>query len=260
MNLKKHDDPFGLKNSDIAGSQVGSKNRIELFKSYDYNLTNKDIFASGSGSLKKGINTKRNINPLEPKYQFLGATDIKSENNPYGGTLHKKKDVEKLKIPNPIQKQESVKSVGNVSQKSKGELNQIDINKRYINILRLSNCISVDIGNLINKNRENIENNKSGILDNPVYDKIQDVNNPNNYEKIKRPDPYFGNLHDKYLISNDIVESMALKESNTKHRKRKIVYFYSFLEKAEMLAKGNNPNFQPDTDGHPKIEKDKLKK
>jgi len=39
--------------------------------------------------------------------------------------------------------------------------------------------------------------------------------------RYKRPDPYFGNLHDKYLISNDIVEKMALKESNTKHIKRK---------------------------------------
>ena len=38
--------------------------------------------------------------------------------------------------------------------------------------------------------------------------------------KFKRPDPYYGNLHDKYLISNDIVEKMALKESNTKHIKR----------------------------------------
>ena len=68
----------------------------------------------------------------------------------------------------------------------------------------------MDINTLINHNRDIIENNKGTSV----------VDNLNTNSKYKRPDPYFGNLHDQYLISNDIMEKMALKESNTKHIKR----------------------------------------
>jgi len=86
---------------DIEGSQIGSKNRINKYHSQNFNLSNQDIDNSNASSLKRGIITKRNINPLDPDYQFPGKTEGKLENNPYGDTLHKKKPKEVLKIVDP---------------------------------------------------------------------------------------------------------------------------------------------------------------
>jgi hypothetical protein len=133
LNLKKHADPLGLKNSDIHGSEVGSKNRISVFKSCNYNLTNVDIHASGPASLKRGITTLRNINPLEPKYNMPGHLEVNSENNPYGSTLLAKKQVVKLKVPHTtetkkVEKSESIRSQGKAIDIN--EMDRLDINKR----------------------------------------------------------------------------------------------------------------------------------
>jgi len=131
LNLKQHQDPLGLKSSDIKGSEVGSKNRISIFKSCNYNLTNTDIFASGSSSLKRGITTMRNINPLEPKYIMPGSLEVKSESNPYGSSLFAKKPVVKLKIPQTTKSQVIEKSGSIESKKSDiNEMDKLDINKR----------------------------------------------------------------------------------------------------------------------------------
>ena len=43
----------------------------------NYIYINQDIKGSTTGSLKKGIVTKRNVNPLRPKYNYLGAIEVK---------------------------------------------------------------------------------------------------------------------------------------------------------------------------------------
>ena len=77
-------DPSNLKTTDIDGTQVGSKNKIERFSSQNYNLLIKDIKGTRSGSLQKGIISNRCLNPLEPQYILPGQLEIKNnENNPY---------------------------------------------------------------------------------------------------------------------------------------------------------------------------------
>lgn len=39
-------------------------------------METKDIEKANSSSLKKGIDTKRQVNPLMPNYQFPGRTEV----------------------------------------------------------------------------------------------------------------------------------------------------------------------------------------
>ena len=76
-----------MKVDDIEGSKVGSKNRINKFQSaYDTNLNVHDVPGAIVGSLKKGIVTQRNTNPINPNYKYIGDSDIgpTNINNPYG--------------------------------------------------------------------------------------------------------------------------------------------------------------------------------
>ena len=78
--------PYNLKCDDIDGCAVGTKNRINKFQSpYDLNLNVKDIPGCRVGSLKKGIVTERNLNPLHPKYKYIGEKELGKyyENDPY---------------------------------------------------------------------------------------------------------------------------------------------------------------------------------
>ena len=78
--------PFNLKVDDIEGSNIGSKNKIKNFKSKNFCYDISDIKGSKSGTLLKGIFTKRKTNPLCPKYKYLGNEELKGsyDNNPFG--------------------------------------------------------------------------------------------------------------------------------------------------------------------------------
>jgi hypothetical protein len=56
----------------------------------NYNLILTDIENAQSGSLKKGIKTDRQTNPLDPIYTFPGHLEPPQNQNPYGSTLHLK--------------------------------------------------------------------------------------------------------------------------------------------------------------------------
>jgi hypothetical protein len=86
----KYPDPYNLKVTDIDGTQIGSKNRINKFVGNDYNLILRDINGTQTGSRKKGIVTQRNTNPLDPSYLLPGQVELGKNNNPYGNTLHSK--------------------------------------------------------------------------------------------------------------------------------------------------------------------------
>jgi hypothetical protein len=83
-------DPYNLKVLDIDGTQAGTKNRINKFTAQNYNLITKDIRGALSGSLKKGITTERQTNPLTPNYALPGQIELAKNNNPYGTTLFSK--------------------------------------------------------------------------------------------------------------------------------------------------------------------------
>ena len=76
--------PFNLRTKDIEGTNVGSKYPIYKFKGNTYYLKTKDIYGAQGDTLIRGIITKRNINPINPKYQYLGHSEVDNiDNNPY---------------------------------------------------------------------------------------------------------------------------------------------------------------------------------
>lgn len=84
-------DPFNMKTTDIQGTQVGSKNAINKFSGQNFNLQLGDIRGARSGSLKKGITTKRMTDPLDPRYVIPGQIQLEGvNNNPYGNTIFSK--------------------------------------------------------------------------------------------------------------------------------------------------------------------------
>lgn len=93
-----YQDPKNLKTTDIDGTQVGSKNKINKFSSQNYNLLLSDICGAKAGSLSKGITSQRCLNPLDPKYAFPGQVELAKNNNPYGETLHAKVAKPKIDI------------------------------------------------------------------------------------------------------------------------------------------------------------------
>ena len=68
---------LNLKLDDIKGSNPGSKNFINKFNGKNFEIYIADIEKSGAGSLKKGITTKRCLNPLMPQYQYPGEKELK---------------------------------------------------------------------------------------------------------------------------------------------------------------------------------------
>ncbi|KAM3146328.1 hypothetical protein pb186bvf_001673 [Paramecium bursaria] len=69
-----------LATQDIHGAQAGTHSQqfLRYNERKDYRSTNnvKDIEGVSAGSLKKGITTIRQLNPLQPAYQIPGSTEI----------------------------------------------------------------------------------------------------------------------------------------------------------------------------------------
>jgi hypothetical protein len=89
-NKKRHGSSFSLKVEDIDGTKTGSKG-LRAFKNYyrrEFRQSNKvdDIAGSKVGSLVKAPVTNRCINPLDPIYPLLGATEI-GENNAFAENI-----------------------------------------------------------------------------------------------------------------------------------------------------------------------------
>jgi len=82
-------DPLNMKINDIEGTQFGSRNKISKFQSLYSGMHISDLPDAKSSSLKKGIVTQRNTNPLDPNYVLPGSKQIIiPENNPYAKTTY----------------------------------------------------------------------------------------------------------------------------------------------------------------------------
>ena len=76
--------PFNLSNKVIEGSNIGSKNRYKKFHGTNYSYNTRDINGAQSDTIARGIITTRHINPIVPKYKYLGHSEIPNiDNNPY---------------------------------------------------------------------------------------------------------------------------------------------------------------------------------
>lgn len=82
-----------LDNDDIAGTKANSKNAgpFTWVQRKDVREINKtdDITGAAPDTLKKAPVTNRSINPLNPTYQYLGASEapIDSLNDPFGAKV-----------------------------------------------------------------------------------------------------------------------------------------------------------------------------
>ncbi len=207
-------EPFNLKLDDIEGSNIGSKNKYKKFTSNNSCYDISDIIGTQSGSLLKGISTKRMTNPLWPKYKYLGAEELKGyyNNNPYNNynsitSLNRSKSMSN-KMPKDIKKN--------------NEENNLKNDNHNNNITEVNNTTDDKKENiktsLPNNDDENNEENKK-ILDkkvkitknNKVFigpDGKPDFKNLPHVEdvvafdknKYKKPDPFYSIQHDKFLI------------------------------------------------------------
>lgn len=167
-------EPFALRVNDISGAQAGSKNRINKFTGNNYEMTTQDIRGCSAGSLKKGITTTRCTNPLVPKYQMPGAVELGGiQNDPFARTAgHMVKDNKNLKkTPTP-------KVMERKASSAKPEVSQKEEQKN-----------------------QNIENGNYELgFNNQLYKEDKVNFNKDNY---KRPDPFYGLIHDKYVSPSE---------------------------------------------------------
>ena len=207
-------EPFNLKLDDIEGSNIGSKNKYKKFTSNNSCYDISDIIGTQSGSLLKGISTKRMTNPLWPKYKYLGAEELKGyyNNNPYNNynsitSLNRSKSMSN-KMPKDIKKN--------------SEENKLKNDNHNNNITEVNNTTDDKKENiktpLPNNDDENNEENKK-ILDKKVkitknnkitigpdgkpdfknFPYVEDVVEFDK-DKYKKPSPYYSIQHDKFLI------------------------------------------------------------
>ena len=194
---------FNLKNEDIEGSNPGSKNK---YKKYVFNTSSNDIGdiqGTKTGTLLKGISTKRKTNPIWPHYKYPGEDELKGNflNNPY-------KSYNSLGVVN------NVKSVSR-NKKKNIEMNIKEKNdkKEEIKDLRKSNSeIHTPNHNIINNDEKNkildknvkILNNNEILMNDgkPDFNTIPYMEDVVEFDKdkYKKPNPNYSIQHDKYLI------------------------------------------------------------
>jgi len=175
----KYPQPFNIDTADIPETQTGSLNKIKKFNSQNSNLLIADIHGTQTSTLKKGIQTKRQTNPLSPAYNLLGAKELlKENNNPYG-TTHNWRS-KKNEIDNIVENDNQIQLQGKESSTVREDNNQIKHE-----------------GENINPNNDGNEGNENG--------------------GYTRPDPYYGYLHDKYVAVADTTGKN--NKANTKKKK-----------------------------------------
>ena len=193
FSLYKYENPFNLRNDDIDGTNPGSKNKFKKFKGSNSCLNIGDIKGAIHGSLKKGIATKRFINPICPKYKYLGENE--------------------LKIKKKMLDQNENKNNNKIEKNSFDELTKTNSNN-----LKISNENNFNIYDNNNNEKQIFKNDKNEILKNvndnknedesKIYIALSELNeySPNNngvkFDKnsYKKPEIYYPLKHEQYII------------------------------------------------------------
>ena len=177
--------PFNLKVDDIEGSNYGSKNKIKNFKSKNFCYDISDIKGTKTGTLLKGICTKRNTNPLCPKYKYLGQEELKGyyENNPYNNY--------NPNINSSLSRSKSMTNNLKKTEEKKEDTNDKKNNNNKNNKILDKNLKIAKNDNIIIGNNNTIDLEKIPIIEDVVeFDK----------DKYKKPKVFYPIQHDKYLI------------------------------------------------------------
>ena len=202
----KYKNPFNLRNDDIEGTNPGSKNRYKKFKGANSCLNIRDINGAIHGSLKKGISTKRMVNPVFPKYQYLGEKESKMETNlnNNNNSVNKSENIKNNKII--ISNNDSIELN---KQNKKLEIS----NQNSININENKDIIKDDNNkknNIDDKNKNMNENKNINQNDDEakIYNMLSDLNenssidNGPKFDKnlYKKPELYYPLKHEQYII------------------------------------------------------------
>ena len=207
--------PFNLKVDDIEGSNIGSKNKYKKFLGRNFCYDISDILGTKSGSLLKGISTKRATNPLRPKYKYLGAEELKGyySNNPYNNLNTLSSLNRSRSFNNNILRDKTNLDLIN----NENKVSEVNGNKEEKEKEKESKEKRENIKSPITNNEKNEENKK--ILDKKVKitknnkisigpDGKPDLSNLPYVEdvvefdksKFKKPTPNYSIQHDKFLI------------------------------------------------------------
>jgi hypothetical protein len=173
--------PFNLRNDDILGSNPGSKNYMNKFNGMNYIYTSQDIIGAQPSTLRRGIETKRRVNPLRPKYNYLGAEEIKQNIDRY-------KDLRRSGANTTIGGKRS--ELLNPNIKIKDNNNDRKTPLSDTNLYQTVNNSVRNSGTAFGKN-ETFDFSKLPFVQDTVdFDK----------DKYKKPNPFYGYLHDQYII------------------------------------------------------------
>ena len=207
--------PFNLTNKDIEGTNTGSKYRILKYNSKNYSYSTKDIPGAQSSTVMRGIITKRHMNPLIPKYKYLGHSEVFNiDNDPYyagsKSTVHYNKLNNQKIMFNLNNNNQKNNSAGNIEINSSSNDNKNEnFDKKDDNIL---NSKINDKNKILEKNIKIVEEKKD---DNQKKDNCNDkndektdlkdfssVNDKISFDKnnYKKPDIYYGLTHNPFLI------------------------------------------------------------
>ena len=206
--------PLNLKIDDIAGSNPGSKNKYKKFMGTNSCYDISDIVGTKTGTLLKGISTKRHTNPLRPKYKYLGEEELKGyyANNPYNNfnTLQSFNNNRSLSLNNSISreiksdKKEELDKVSNENNitvevnptKEEGKKKDNNNDKKEVK--------KVENKKLLDGKVKIVKNNKISIGPDgkPNFEGIPYIEDVVVFdkEKYRKPSPNYSIQHDKFLI------------------------------------------------------------
>jgi len=198
-----------LKNADILGSNTGSKNTFFKFHSANFHMTNKDISKSNAGSIMRGIYTTRNINPLDPKYQFPGSKEIGDNffNKPYGANKKVKIINSTSNIAKGDHLLESKESIKSPIQTPEYNVNDTQIVNSFLNL---------------KKTEVDFEDNESNKVLNPIRSPYNYPTPTFDSDLFKKPVPNYAVVRDEFIISSeDKLKPKGSYVGKLKHRELK---------------------------------------
>ena len=225
---------LNLKIDDIKGTNPGSINYIKKFTGKNFEIDVSDIPKTNSGSLKKGMTTKRCINPLMPKYQYLGEIEEKMRCN---GLIKLQKTPDSMPVI----------SDNNKDNKKENEKNE-ENGGNYININK-SQKLSNNNNNLvksISNNKMNVEEKGQNLqIINDNNEKKQ-INDRLNKFKINRFNINLINKDKQLKKSNSSMNLMNhnIKLEDNNENNKKVVSFTPLLNSYKSdLINNNRPEF-----------------
>ena len=179
--------PLNLTNKDIEGTNTNSKNRYMKFHGTNYSYNTRDIKGAQGDTIARGIITNRHINPIVPKYKYLGHSEIPNiDNNPY---------FKGFQSPGHYNKKNNYRKINFIRNNNTFDNFNIITNKNT-NTNSIDNTNEAILNN--NDNKSSLNNNANNNENNKLIEKnIKIIDNKNvEKEKNEKKDEYkdFGNL------------------------------------------------------------------